>query len=84
MLEYAFKFEYKVQCGDLFENEHDYIFIGYSDKIPTINMEEVAEYKWDSLENINRNRMINPEYYTAWFNIVLDNYLLTIKLKNVK
>jgi isopentenyl-diphosphate delta-isomerase len=77
-LKYAFEFEYKAQCGKLFENEYDYLLIGYSDKVPNINTEEVDEYKWDSLENINRARMNNPEHYTTWFNIVLDNYLLTI------
>jgi isopentenyl-diphosphate delta-isomerase len=79
-LKYVFEFEYKAQCDNLIENEYDYVFIGYSDVMPLVNPVEVDEYKWNSLENINRERMIYPQEYTAWFNIILDRYLTKFKV----
>ncbi|MDR3339540.1 MAG: isopentenyl-diphosphate delta-isomerase [Candidatus Symbiothrix sp.] len=71
-LEHAFDFEYNAQCGDLTENEYDCVFIGCSDETPHVNSNEVNAYQWDSLENINKRRIIYSQEYTPWFNIILD------------
>jgi isopentenyl-diphosphate delta-isomerase len=81
-LEYIFEFEYKTQCGELIENEYDYVFVGYSNQNPQINTDEVENYKWDTLDNITTHRMTYPQEYTQWFKILLNNMDLFNKLNN--
>jgi isopentenyl-diphosphate delta-isomerase len=73
-LKFAFEFEYTAQCGELVENEHDYVFYGYSDQMPRINPDEVDSYKFADLETVNIRRKEFPQEYSPWFNIVLDGH----------
>lgn len=75
-LEYSFDFIYKADVGGgLIEHEIDHVFVGRFEGKPSLNPEEVADYKWvpmnDLLEDIERN----PEEYTTWFKIILNQYL---------
>ena len=66
-------FEYKASCGDLIENEIDYIFYGYALGVPEINTEEVHTYRWANIADIHRNIEETPDSYTEWFkSIVLE------------
>ncbi|MDR0506835.1 MAG: NUDIX domain-containing protein [Dysgonamonadaceae bacterium] len=78
-LEYVFDFNYKAQCGDLIENEHDYVFIGYSNAEPQVNPIEVEDYKWIDMESIEKDRIENPQKYTVWFNFIMNRYYFKIK-----
>ena len=58
----------------LTEHEYDHVLIGYSDAQPQINPEEVASWKWLSLEAIKEDILQAPERYTAWFKIIFEEF----------
>jgi isopentenyl-diphosphate delta-isomerase len=68
-----FTFEYKAELDKgLVEWEYDHVFIGVSDVRPEINFEEVGEYIYMSLEDIQAHMLNSPEEYTAWFRVCFD------------
>jgi isopentenyl-diphosphate delta-isomerase len=44
-----------------------------------LNPDEVADYKWISIEDLKKDIVENPENYTQWFKIILEKYF---QLKN--
>lgn len=58
----------------LSEHEYDYILVGHYNEEPKINSDEVASWKWMSLEDIKKDMNNHPEKYTAWFKIIFDKY----------
>jgi len=58
----------------LSEHEYDYILVGHYNDEPKINPEEVADWKWMSLEAIKKDMANCPEKYTAWFKIIFSKY----------
>ena len=58
----------------LSEHEYDYILVGHYNEEPKINPDEVASWKWMSLEDIKKDMSNHPEKYTAWFKIIFDKY----------
>ena len=71
----VFHFIYEASFANgLTEHELDHVVVGFSNEHPKINKAEVADYKWLSLDNIQRDIMISPEKYTAWFKIIFDKY----------
>jgi len=73
-------FIYKAKFDNgLIEHELDYILIGqYNDQIKP-NSQEVDDWKWMSLEHIRNDIKINPEKYTVWFKIIMDNHYNDLK-----
>lgn len=70
-VEEMFSLIYKADVGNgLTEYEYDHIFIGIWDGEPEPNPEEVAEWKWESVENIEKELKENPEKFTPWFRII--------------
>ena len=66
----VFTFIYKAPVGlGLIEHEFDHVWFGQSDDTPAINTEEVASYKYMSLDNIAEDMKQHPESYTEWFKI---------------
>ena len=79
-LEETISFIYKAPFDNgLSEHEFDYILIGKYDGEPNINPDEVAAWKWMSLEAIKKDLQENPSSYTAWFKIIFDKHYNTIK-----
>ncbi len=79
-LQEVFSFVYKASFDNgLTEHEYDHVMIGKFNDAPTINPEEVANWKWMSPRMIKQDIANNPQSYTAWFKIIFDkfyNYLL--------
>tara|TARA_B100000686_G_scaffold354666_1_gene466254 strand:+ start:21477 stop:22010 length:534 start_codon:yes stop_codon:yes gene_type:complete len=74
-LKEIFKFKYKVSFNNgLTEHELDHVLVGFSDKNPKINLNEVSDWKWMSLELISNSIKENPEIYTVWFKIVFNQF----------
>lgn len=74
-LQEVFSFIYKAPFDNgLTEHEYDHVLIGYSDAQPQINPEEVASWKWLSLEAIKEDILQAPERYTAWFKIIFEEF----------
>lgn len=79
-LEESISFIYKAPFDNgLSEHEYDYILIGKYNEEPNLNPDEVAAWKWMSLEDIQKDLKENPEIYTAWFKIIFDKYSNHIK-----
>ena len=65
-----FSFEYKAELdGGMTEWELDHVLLGLSDVDPQINPDEVAEYKYMPLSEIDLDLKSNPDHYTEWFKI---------------
>ena len=48
--------------------------LGYSNDKPKINTIEVDDFKWISLEKLNKDLVLKPEKYTAWFLIIFERF----------
>lgn len=74
-LEEKFWFIYKADVGqNLWEHELDHVFVGNYEEEFNLNKEEVAEVRYISLENLNLELENNPENFTEWFKIILEEY----------
>ena len=72
----VFTFIYKAPVGlGLIEHEYDHVFFGQSDDTPVINTDEVASWKYMSLDDIAMDLKAHPEQYTEWFKIAFDKIL---------
>lgn len=85
-LKELFSFIYKAPFDNgLTEHELDHVMIGYFNEEPTINIDEVAAWKWMSLEEVKTDIIHHSEKYTEWFKIIFDkfyDYLLLSKQNN--
>lgn len=72
----SFSFIYKAQLDQgLTEHELDHVLFGYCNHNPNINPDEVAAYKWISMEALLQDLDRNPAAYTEWFKILLNQHL---------
>ena len=70
-LEEVFSFIYKAPFDNgLTEHELDHVMVGVYNEDPIINPEEVASFKWMTLEDVKNDMENNPEIYTAWSKII--------------
>ena len=74
-LEEVFWFIYKAPFDNgLTEHELDHVMIGTYNGVPNINPEEVASFKWMTLEAVKLDMEESPEMYTAWIKIIFEEY----------
>lgn len=70
-LKEVFWFVYKAPFDNgLTEHELDHVMVGYYDKDPVINREEVESFQWMTLEDVKKDINEFPEKYTEWFKII--------------
>ena len=70
-----FHFIYKAPFDNgLTEHELDHVLIGYYNGKPEINPDEVASWKWMSIDDVKSDMAANPEIYTVWFKIIFDEF----------
>ena len=48
--------------------------IGYYNDEPIINHEEVEDWKWMKIEDVQNDMLANPDDYTVWFKIIFDEF----------
>ncbi|HZX73585.1 MAG TPA: isopentenyl-diphosphate Delta-isomerase [Cyclobacteriaceae bacterium] len=71
-LEFSHKFIYKASLDHgLTEHEYDHVLIGTSDLEPILNHEEAEDWKYASLDEIKKEIKSNPESFTSWFKIMM-------------
>ena len=58
----------------LTEHEFDYILVGEYQNDPQPNPDEVHDWKWMSLDNIENDINKNPNLYTEWFKIIFEKH----------
>ncbi len=84
-LEKTFDFIYRAKMpNDLIEHEFDHVLFGFSDSQPKINKDEVASYKYTSLNDLKKDILENPDIYTEWFKICFSEVLERAKGFNSK
>lgn len=74
-VEKQFDFIYKAELDSgLTEHEFDHLFIGHYEDEPNINPDEVASWKWMTVEEVRNDINTNPAKYTEWFKIIFDRF----------
>jgi isopentenyl-diphosphate delta-isomerase len=73
-IDFKFSFHYKIKFdNDLTENEIDHVYTGNWNGTPSPNPNEVCDYKWMNINNIKNDIALNPDNYTHWFKVVIEN-----------
>lgn len=71
---FTYKFLYKAEFDNgLTEHELDYVYTGTFDGIPKINHDEVDDWRFISLKNLEEEIKVNPEKFTYWFKLIVDD-----------
>ena len=80
VLNKVFTFTYKaVLDKGLTEHEFDHVFFGFTNQKPKINTDEVAEYKYISIANLEKTVSTRPELFTEWFLICFPKVINQLK-----
>ena len=80
VLNKVFTFTYKaVLDKGLTEHEFDHVFFGFTNQKPKINTDEVAEYKYISITNLEKTVSTRPELFTEWFLICFPKVINQLK-----
>lgn len=67
------KFIYKAQLDNhLTEYECDHVIVGYFDGEPILNHHEAEDFKFLSISEIQKDVKKNPDRYTCWFKLILN------------
>ncbi len=68
-------FIYKASFDNgLTEHEFDHVLVGTYNENPNINIDEVNNFKWMTLEQVKVDMELNPDIYTEWFKIIFDKF----------
>lgn len=74
-LSHAFNFTYRaVLNNNLIEHEYDYVFVGTTNNLPVINLDEVSAYRYISLHDLTLEIELNPSNFTEWFKICFNEH----------
>lgn len=72
---HLFYFIYQADFDNgLSEYELDHVFIAQYNQTPEINPEEAAAYKWLPLSEVKKQINLNPEQFTVWFKLIIENH----------
>lgn len=68
---FAFTFLYQaIVEPNLLEHELDHIYIGISDQMPQPNAQEVANWRYVSISQLQQELMDQPRQFTPWFKLM--------------
>ncbi len=77
-LEPLFTFKYQADLdNNLTEHELDHVYLGQFDGQPKPNPDEVCEWKWVDLLDLQEDLGNNPALYTYWLNYVFERFMQT-------
>jgi isopentenyl-diphosphate delta-isomerase len=71
---FQFSYRHEFENG-LIEHEYDHVFMGVSDQLPLPDPAEVADFKYMDTDLLMFELFEQPDEYTAWFKICLDQVL---------
>ena len=75
-LEFSHTFIYNIKVeNDLIEHELDHVYLGVTDHQPAINVDEVQDFKWISIQSVLQDIEENSSKYTFWFKEALPKVL---------
>jgi isopentenyl-diphosphate delta-isomerase len=68
--EFAFNFVYKSEFENgLIEHEFDHVYFGISEQIPTPEKQEVQNWEYVTIDNLEVDLLNHPEKYTVWLKV---------------
>ncbi|MTI33495.1 isopentenyl-diphosphate Delta-isomerase [Xanthovirga aplysinae] len=71
-LQHKFHFIYNAHLDNgLIEHELDHVFVGNYPGTPKFNPEEVMDYRFTSLQKLEKEISQSPEKFTEWLKIIL-------------
>lgn len=81
-LQYVFNFTYlaKLENG-ITEHEFDYVFFGFTNDEPKLNLEEASDYTYLPIHAIEDQLKESPEQFSAWFKLIFDRVKIEISKK---
>ncbi len=72
-LSHHFSFVYRAEFdGGLVERELDHVFIGTFDDEPDPDPDEIAEYRWTTVDVLRREMIERAGDFTPWFRICFE------------
>lgn len=84
-MQHLFSFTYKTQFSNgLTEHEFDHVYTGITDDIPVPNAREVKDWRYISLQDLQKEITEWPDNYTEWLKICLPEVLVRFNQKNNK
>jgi isopentenyl-diphosphate delta-isomerase len=76
---FTYKFIYKTDLDkNLIEYEVDHVLTAQFDGEPKVNENEVEDWKYVSLKELQRDAQDNPHLYTEWFKLILKHQEIAI------
>jgi isopentenyl-diphosphate Delta-isomerase len=70
---FFYKFIYRAELdSNMIEHELDYVFTAFCGGEPTLNPEEAEDWKYIDLEELKEDINQNPEKYTFWFRLIME------------
>lgn len=83
-LKYGFSFTYQAIVNEsLSENEYDHVYFGVSNDFPELNAEEVADFRYSTMDALKADIEKHPSEYTEWLKICFDKVMELYKDKVV-
>jgi isopentenyl-diphosphate Delta-isomerase len=71
---FVYKFTYKTSLDqNLIEYEVDHVFKATFDGVPSINKDEVEDWKFIDLEELRDSITLHPHEYTYWFKLIVNH-----------
>jgi isopentenyl-diphosphate delta-isomerase len=65
-----YSFQYRIQFdNDLIEHELDHVFVGQTSQVPSINLEEVKDWRYVAPDDLLNEIQSTPEKFTYWFRL---------------
>lgn len=75
-LTFQFSFIYRHEFSNgLTEHELDHVYFGYSDQQPSPNPDEVKDWKFMHMDDLQKELALRPELYSPWLNICFPKVL---------
>ena len=79
-LKHSFSFMYRAEFNDGWvEHELDHVFVGRSEKAPTLLPSEADDWCWMGLADLQRDIRRRPQRYSPWLRIALPKVLRRLK-----
>ena len=79
-LKKIFSFVYKEEFKNgLCEYEYDHVLFGQFDGVPTLNLSEAVDYKWIKITDLKSEIKLNPDKFTIWLRIMINNHFKYFK-----
>lgn len=76
---FTYKFIYKTDLDkNLIEYEVDHVLTAQFDGEPKVNENEVEDWKYVGLKELQRDAQDNPHLYTEWFKLILKHQEIAI------